>query len=178
MSEKIKPLSKSQREAILKRDDYQSQMRHYTEEKGWHTGGYCEDGGEGCTNLEVHHIKPRRTCETQEEADNARNLITLYSCEHTGVCKDRKMKEGGGKYTDSQHHTTINSDMRDARKNYKGRGGNTFAETFRRRNEMLERDKNIKYWDHDHDIEMRETAEERTVINAIKGWFMPRRRKK
>ena len=179
MSERIKPLSKAQRDAIVARDDGQSQMRHYTEEKGWYTGGYCEDGGEGCNDLQVHHIKPRRTCETQEEADNPRNLITLYACEHNGKCKDRKIKRGDGKYTNEQHHTTVHSDMRDAIKNYKGnkRDDNSFQQTFKRRNEMIAKNKDVVYYDPDHDTEMTETAEERTVVGAIKGWFMPKRGK-
>jgi len=88
---KIKPLTKRQREAILDRDDHTSQMRTYSEEKGWHLASYC-DNPEDCNDLQVHHIKPRRKCKTQEEADNPRNLITLFSCLHTGICKKRRIK--------------------------------------------------------------------------------------
>jgi hypothetical protein len=83
-------LTRKQRAAILDRDNHQSQMRHYSEEKGWHTGGYCEDGGVGCTHLEVHHTTPQGV----GGEDTPENLITLYKCEHTGVCPDAKIKKG------------------------------------------------------------------------------------
>lgn len=86
-------LSKAQREAILQRDNYQSQMRHYSEELGWHTGGYCENGGEGCQHLQVHHIRPQSTFDdpNDPEMDNPLNLITLYECEHNGRCPEGKI---------------------------------------------------------------------------------------
>lgn len=83
-------LTAKQRKAILERDDNTSQMRHYSEEKGWHKGGYCEDEGEGCTDLHVHHIKPQRSGGN----DEPENLITLFACEHVGVCKQEKIKKG------------------------------------------------------------------------------------
>jgi hypothetical protein len=81
-------LTKKQRQAILERDDYTSQMRHYSEDEGWHHGGYCEDGGKECTDLHVHHIIPQR----EGGLDEPENLITLFACEHIGVCKQQKIK--------------------------------------------------------------------------------------
>lgn len=88
MSKEIIP--KKLRKKILERDNHTSQMRHYDEEKGWHTGGYCDDGGEGCENLHVHHITPQR----MGGKDEPDNLITVFSCEHNGVCPDEKIKDG------------------------------------------------------------------------------------
>lgn len=82
-------LTKKQREAILERDNHTSQMRHYSEEEGWHTGGYCEDGGEGCSHLAVHHIKPQR----EGGSDEPENLITLFECEHVGRCPSGKIRD-------------------------------------------------------------------------------------
>lgn len=82
-------LTKRQREAILERDEHTSQMRHYSEEKGWHTGGYCIDGGENCTDLHIHHIVPQR----EGGSDEPENLITLFACEHVGVCKQQKIRQ-------------------------------------------------------------------------------------
>jgi hypothetical protein len=89
-------LNRRQRADILSRDDYTSQMRHYSEEKGWHTGGYCEDGGLDCDNLQVHHIQPQGTFENYHdpEKDSPNNLITLFECEHSGRCPDLKIKKG------------------------------------------------------------------------------------
>ena len=84
-------VSKKTRQEIIDRDEGKSQMRHYDEERGWHTDvDHCEDNGEGCTNLHVHHIKPQRTGGSDDET----NLITLYECQHTGRCRDEKIKKG------------------------------------------------------------------------------------
>lgn len=79
------------RKDILDRDNNESQMRHYDEERGWHTDvDHCEDGGQGCTHTQVHHIQPRRA----GGGDDSDNLITLYECQHTGRCPSEKIKKG------------------------------------------------------------------------------------
>ena len=83
------PLTDAERKSILERDNYTSQMRHYSEEEGWHTGGYCEDETwQSCNDVHVHHIIPRGNGGT----NNPENLITLFACEHVGVCKKGKIK--------------------------------------------------------------------------------------
>jgi len=81
-------LTRKQREAILRRDDYHSQMRHYSEERGWYVNENCPYDGEPCANLHVHHIQPVRAGGTNDPE----NLITIFSCEHISVCPERRIK--------------------------------------------------------------------------------------
>lgn len=81
-------LTQKQRQAILERDNHQSQMRHYSEEEGWHTGGYCDEP-QSCEHLQVHHIVPQ----SEGGSDEPNNLITLSECEHNGRCPSGKIKK-------------------------------------------------------------------------------------
>ena len=90
-------LTEKQRKAILERDDHTSQLLHYSEEEGFHRGGYCGDETwKTCSNLHVHHIRPQGVDKdaglSREDRDDPRNLITLFKCEHVGICDDHKMK--------------------------------------------------------------------------------------
>ena len=80
-------LSKKGRQDILKRDSNQSQMRHYSEEKGWYKNKNCEYDGEPCGHLHVHHLKTRR----QGGDDEPENLLTLSECEHNGRCPSERI---------------------------------------------------------------------------------------
>lgn len=170
------PITKNQRKAILERDNHTSQMRHYSEEKGWHTGGYCE---EGCDNLHVHHISPRRIesdkGKTREQVNDPRNLITLYQCEHVGICRDRKM-EDREKYVpewirdDNFEPMVEHPDVTYATRTYDG-SPRSFQHMIELRNEAIALGK--KYWQDEHDVELRETAEERTACTACAGWHFP-----
>ena len=81
------------------------------------------------------------------------------------------------KYLDGR--MCIHPDIKDAIKNYKGKevGGSSIQRVFKFRNAMLEVCEDIIYWDNDHDVEMLETAEERTVTKATEGWKYPKRKK-
>jgi len=87
---KAPPHSKKQREAIFERDDFTSQMRGYSEEKGWHIKeGYCADGGETCEWDHVHHEIPRGFGGT----NTPENLITVHSCLHVGKCPGGRIED-------------------------------------------------------------------------------------
>jgi len=79
------------------------------------------------------------------------------------------------KYADGKF--VVHPDIKDAFKKYKGRevGGDSLQRTFRFRNAMLDACEDIVYWDGDHDVEMKEIAEERTVTKATAGWRYPKR---
>lgn len=150
-------------------------MRHYSEERGFHQEGYCGEESKNCPHLHCHHIKPHRT--NNGASENPRNLITLSSCEHNGICPSRKIRGGlkGGKYTDDRKHFTVHPDIRDATMNYKG-SGNVFQEVFKKREEKLKRGE--KYWNTDHDVEMKQTARERSITGLWKFPSVRRRKKK
>lgn len=157
-------MKKGERLAILKRDEHQSQMQHYNEEQGWHNNGYCGDVDiNPCTHLQVHHIQPRRT----GGLDEPTNLITLYQCEHVGVCPDKRIEGGlrGGKYA-PDNMFVVHRDIRDATMEYKG-DVNMYNQVFEARNEQLKQG-NI-YWNTTHDVEMKQTAVERS---QNPGWWL------
>lgn len=84
-----KPLTKGQRNAILRRDNHTPQERGYSEEKGWHKmHDPCPHDQEPCDSMDVHHIKPRRVG-GKNEPDN---LLTTASCFHTGRCRSGRVK--------------------------------------------------------------------------------------
>lgn len=83
-----KPLTKGQRNAILNRDNYRSQMRHYSEDRGWYKNEVCPYDREPCSSLQIHHITPVRAG-GKNEPDN---LITISECEHVGKCKDNRIR--------------------------------------------------------------------------------------
>ena len=74
------------------------------------------------------------------------------------------------KYADKKF--CVHPDIKDAMKKYKGKevGGGSIQRTFKFRNAMLEACEDIIYWDGDHGVEMKETAEGRTVTKAAAGW--------
>lgn len=80
-------LSKKQRQSILDRDNHQSQVRTYNEERGWHTLNHCADPENPCTSLHVHHIVPQRW----GGKDEPNNLITVPECVHVGRCKSGRI---------------------------------------------------------------------------------------
>lgn len=86
--ETTKPLTKAQREAILQRDEHTSQMRHYSEDRGFYNNKACPYDNNLCTSLQVHHIQPRRA----HGGNEPENLITIFECEHVGRCKDNRIK--------------------------------------------------------------------------------------
>lgn len=156
-----------QRQAILERDEYQGQMRHYNEDRGWFTGGYC-DVPLSCQSLHVHHIVPQRILSaqgyTREEINDPTNLITLYSCEHTGQCPHGKCVDPGSDYV-------VHPDVITAMHEYGALKGQAFENMAALRNQMIE--EGIEYWNTDHDAEMSETAIERTINASSHGWHYP-----
>lgn len=90
MGERKRSLTQKQKEAIKNRDNNKSQMRHYSEEEGWHTGGYCADPENPCDHLHVHHVKPHGA----GGSDDADNLLSISECEHNGRCPSERIKKG------------------------------------------------------------------------------------
>jgi len=84
-------ITKKQRQYILDRDDHHTQMRTYSEEKGWTTEvAHCATLGEGCETLHVHHLIPSRAGgDTLPD-----NLLTIAECQHTGRCQAGKIRHG------------------------------------------------------------------------------------
>jgi len=159
-------LTHRQRKAILERDDYQSQMRHYSEEKGWHTSGDDK-------NLQVHHVTPQGWAKRvlnwpDDKIDSPRNLITVSEREHVGRRYDGTLT--GDK--DFVIHPDTRQAFREHRKGNKG----AFKDMVEGRKAKV--DQGDKYWNTDHDVEMKQTAIERTDNAAIRGWKWPLRRKK
>ena len=159
-------LTPAQRNAIIQRDNNTSQMRHYSEKRGFHTG--CQVG---CPveaikrKLQVHHINPFGNGGTNDPE----NLITLYQCEHVGKKCDGTLVEHGESFV-------VHPDMVKGFQEY--RKGNSNAI-----NEVMERRKPLKehgeiYWATDHDAEMAETALERTKEAKSRGWKYPYRNKR
>lgn len=95
--ETIPHLSKKEREAIKARDGYTSGMRHYSEEKGWYQDNACPFDGKQCNSLHVHHIEPVRYLVSllfsTNQINDSSNLITLFSCQHIGVCPEWRIPE-------------------------------------------------------------------------------------
>lgn len=149
-------ISSKQRQWVLDRDNHHSQLRTYSEETGWTTEiAHCKTKGEDCPNLEVHHIEiSRKGGET-----NPSNLITLSKCQHVGICPVRKIIFER-KYLDPDREFVVHTDIQEVTKNYKG--GNSFNVVFERRNKVLKHDPDMIYHNPIHDIEMRNTAVDRT----------------
>ena len=160
----IKQITRKFRLHILERDEHVSQLRHYSEERGWHKGGYCRLGEEGkCPHLHIHHIYPQRQAVyegwSEKQIHDPENLLTVASCVHVGKCPSGFIRDGlrGGRYTNK--HFVIHPDIRQASMDYRG-SRSTFKRVFK------ERDKKIRngeiYWCDAHDVEMKETAIERS----------------
>ena len=84
-------ISSKLRQEILERDSHTSGMRHYSEARGWYFNDSCPFDHKPCDQLQVHHIQPRRSGGAIEDPDN---LITLFQCEHVGVCNSRRICNG------------------------------------------------------------------------------------
>lgn len=89
MPERKRRITRKQRLSILERDNHTSQMRHYSEERGWYKNSNCPYDGKKCNSLHVHHIKPVRT----GGKDTPENLITVFSCEHVARCPEGRIRD-------------------------------------------------------------------------------------
>lgn len=158
-------LTEKQRQAIIIRDEETSQMRHYSEQKGFFKKKKedclnCD--GQGC-GLQVHHIDPRRN----GGGDEPNNLITLFQCEHNG-----KKKKG---FADPKTEFVVHEDMIDVFKKYRNGDKKAFQKMSEERTAKLQ--SGIIYWNPDHDEEMLETAQERTKKATLLGWIFPPKKK-
>lgn len=90
MSERKRGLTKKRRDAVADRDNNESQLQHYSEEKGWHIRPYCRTPNEPCPHIEIHHVKPHGLG-GDDESDN---LVAIPKCEHVGVCPSQRIKPG------------------------------------------------------------------------------------
>ena len=157
-----RPLKDWERKKILERDNYTSQMRHYSEEKGWHTG--CDNCP--CPEhqfVEVHHVNPNGNGGSNDPP----NLLTIFRCEHTG-------KRCDGSLVDPSEDFVVHPDMVEGFKNYRKGNTNAIAEVMQARKPLKE--KGDIYWDTTHDAEMKQTAEERTLNAVNNGWQWKKKR--
>lgn len=156
------PLTAKERLKIIERDNGEPQMRHYDENRGWWTGGYCELL---CQFLQVHHIDTQRN----GGGNTPDNLITLAQCEHTGVCPARQIVGGlrGGKYT-NENQFVVHPDIRLATMSYNG-DPSFFGKFFKARDEAVAAGE--LYHNDDHDAEMFETARLNTLNAIARGWI-------
>lgn len=174
-------LTKAQRDDILDRDNHTSQLRQYTEENGWFPSqGACGVGRDiGCQRLHVHHIEPMRNGRAVgkpvRDINKMENLITVFSCEHTGRCPDgcatkyvRRPDRKPGKWVDPDRSFVIHPDIQEALIDYDGTN-NSFASVFAERNRLLKENPNAVIHNNLHDVELRETAIERTKTWAAQG---------
>lgn len=83
--------TKRQREWILRRDDYEPQLRGYSEERGFYNAreDYCKDPENPCTHLEVNHIVNQADGGT----DDPFNGITVGKCQHVGYCPSGRIRD-------------------------------------------------------------------------------------
>lgn len=87
--DKIPPLTKAQRKAILARDNNTPQQRGYNEEKGWHKShDPCPYDRKPCDSIDVHHIIPRSAGGTNDPE----NLLSVSSCFHKGDCRSGRLR--------------------------------------------------------------------------------------
>lgn len=78
------------------------------------------------------------------------------------------MKEGK-KYLNIRKSFCIHPDIQEAFKNYKGKNApNPFKQVFKERDKIIADDPNDTYWNTDHDVEMLETARERSQRRDFK----------
>lgn len=156
-------IKESQRQAILERDGYQSQMRHYSEEQGWFT--FTPEG----VKLNIHHIIPTRYAQEvlgwqPEQINDPRNLITLTQEEHIG----RRSHEPG--CVDPTIDFVVHPDIIGAFEHYGG-DRQSFQSVFDQRDIMCQQGQ--IYWNTDHDVELTQTAELNTLMAAMQGWKYP-----
>lgn len=175
-------LTEKQRNSIIERDWGTSQLLHYNEREGWYKGGYCQERGGDCTDLHVHHIDPQRN----GGGDEPNNLITLYACEHVGVCKQARLipelaipvlDRRPNKYVDPDKAFVVHPDITEAFMGYDGTG-DYFKKVFADRDERVRNGE--YYWNTDHDEQFRETARVRTMDADMiaGGWTFVERKKK
>lgn len=79
--------------------------------------------------------------------------------------------ERGSKYVDDETFC-VHPDTKKARKGYKG-NGTSFTEMFRERDRLLEEGQ--PFWNTDHDVEMTETARQRSMDYELQGNVWPTR---
>lgn len=175
-------LTEKQRHSIIERDWGTSQLLHYNEKEGWYKGGYCQERGGDCTDLHVHHIDPQRN----GGGDEPNNLITLYACEHVGVCKQARLipalaiptiDRKPNKYVDPDKAFVVHPDITETFMGYDGTG-DYFKKVFADRDERVKNGE--YYWNTDHDDQFRQTAHERSIDADMiaGGWtFTPRKKK-
>lgn len=159
-----------ERNAILERDNHTSQLRHYSESTGFAPHNGCIYDGNPCPYLQVHHIDTQRN----GGGDTPDNAITLYECEHNGRCQGNRIH--GERYVNPQTTFVVHPDMIRTFKEYSAGNLNAFQEMAERRNDLIMQ--GYLYHNTDHDAEMFETAEERTLNALANGWVWPSRRKK
>lgn len=163
------PLTPSERQSIIERDNSTSQMRHYSEERGFYKRTredckICTITGKEC-GLQVHHINPRGN----GGGNNPNNLITLFTCEHVG-------KRADGSLVDYHEEFVVHPDTIDATIDYRAGNKKAYANMAKRRDDIYKSGE--PYWNTDHDAEMTETAHENTLIAAAHGWIYKARKKK
>ncbi len=159
-------LTDKQRQAILQRDNHTSQMRHYSEEKGFTTG--CQNNcpvEEIKRKLHVHHVNPHGN----GGSNDATNLLTIYECEHVG-------KKCDGSLVDTTKSFVIHPDMVEGLKKYRAGNKNAIMEVMIKRQPIKE--SGGIYWNTDHDQEMQETAIQRTQNAVSRGWIYINKHKK
>jgi hypothetical protein len=82
------------------------------------------------------------------------------------------MKEGDKYLPDEEF--CVHPDIKETMKNYKG-DRRIFGKLFKQRDEQLEGGE--PFWNTDHDVEMKETAEQRTLQASMEGWVYPSKKK-
>ena len=162
--------TEAERKAILKRDNFTSQLRHYSEQGGFKPHKGCIYDGKPCTLLQVHHIDTQRN----GGGDTPDNAITLYECEHNGRCTQNRIH--GEHYVNLQTTFVVHPDMIRTFREYAKGNLNAFQEMAERRGDLIAQ--GILYHNTDHDDEMFQTAKERTETALANGWVWPGRRKK
>lgn len=152
------PLNSKQRENILRRDEYSPQMRHYDEDRGFHKKD-CNDcdhqARDGSRHLQVHHIDPRSEGGSSTDPEN---LISLCPGDHIGRRCD-------GSIQDPSQEFVVHPDNVTALRKFRGGNKNSYNEMVQEREQKKKR--NEEWMNHDHDAEMRETAEE----NSKRPWW-------
>lgn len=151
-----RPLTESQRNSILDRDGNFPQMRHYSEDLGWHKQKPCYVPG--VCKLQVHHIETRRN----GGMNAPENLITLAICDHIGKCTL------DGTLLDPTTDFVVHPDMVATLVKYREGNKKAFAEMFGEREELVA--DGLLYHNSDHDSEMLETALQNTANAVAQGW--------
>ncbi len=75
----------------------------------------------------------------------------------------------GERFANIKKLFVVHPDMVDAFRNYRPGGENTIKKAIRARRELTQEDPDAVYWNADHDVEMAETARQRTIDEAMMG---------